>query len=228
MSNRSSSPCNVSIGVDLGDKRSRVAVLERGGEVREELTLPTTRTAFRKFFSSLEPARVVMEAGTHSAWLSDLLGELRHETVVANSRQAGVLLAASGRKNDKLDALALAGFGLDSVFLLRPIKHRSREAQIDLMTVRARDSLVRARTSLINAVRAHVKVLGDRIPSSSSAAFHKKARQSLPQEVATALSPLIDQIENLRVFGATTKRSKSSLRSTPRRVDFERSAVSAL
>ena len=197
MSNRNHKPCDVSIGVDLGDKRSHVAVLKRGGEIVLERTIASTRGAFRKFFSAQKPVRVVMEAGTHSAWASELVGELGHEPVVANAQRAGVLLRSSGRKSDKLDALGLAGFGLDSVFLLKPIEHRKRAAQIDLMTIRARDSLVRARTSLINAVRSHAKVLGERIATSSSAAFHKRARESLPEELSAALSPVIDQIEQL-------------------------------
>ena len=92
MSNRTHNSVEVSIGVDLGDRRSHLAVVRRGGEVIEERPLPSTREAFSKYFSSQEPARVVMEAGTHSAWASELVRDLGHEPVVANARRAGVLL----------------------------------------------------------------------------------------------------------------------------------------
>ena len=197
MSNRNHKSCDVSIGIDLGDKRSYVAVLTRGGEIVLERTLASTRLAFRKFFSAQDSARVVMEAGTHSAWASELARELGHEPVVANAERAGVLLRSSGRKSDKLDALGLAGFGLNSVFLLRPIKHRGREAHVDLITIRARDSLVRARTALINAIRSHAKVLGERVTSGSAEVFHKRARESLPEEIVTVFLPVIEQIEQL-------------------------------
>jgi hypothetical protein len=37
---------------------------------------------------------------------------------------------------------------------LRPIRHRSEEAQKDLLTIRIRAALVEARTKLVNAARA--------------------------------------------------------------------------
>jgi hypothetical protein len=47
--------------------------------------------------------------------------------------------------------------------LLRPIRDRSQEAQMDLMVIRARAALVKARTSLINPVRGFTKATGDRL-----------------------------------------------------------------
>ena len=47
--------------------------------------------------------------------------------------------------------------------LLRPIRHRSEQAQMDLMVVRACAAQV-ARTSLVNTVRGLAKSVGERLP----------------------------------------------------------------
>ena len=52
------------VGIDLGDKRSNLYVLDPEGELIEETRIPTTESAFRRKFASLPPCRVAMEAGT--------------------------------------------------------------------------------------------------------------------------------------------------------------------
>ncbi len=75
------------VGLDLGDKRSNVFMLDQGGELIEEARIPTAEPAFRRKFASLPPCRVAMEAGTHSRWASRLLEQLGHEVLVANPRR---------------------------------------------------------------------------------------------------------------------------------------------
>jgi hypothetical protein len=60
------------VGLDLGDKRSNVFVLDQDGQPIEETRIPTTEPAFRRKFASLPPCWVAMEAGTHSRWASRL------------------------------------------------------------------------------------------------------------------------------------------------------------
>jgi transposase len=139
----------------------------------------------------------VCEAGTHSPWVSALLEELGLNVIVANPICAGRALAANGRKNDQLDALTLASFGLESLRLLRPIKHRNRSAQDDLTVIRARDAVVRCRTSLINAVRGLVKSSGYRLTNCSAPAFHHKVASQVPDELKPAILPLLAQIEHM-------------------------------
>ena len=47
--------------------------------------------------------------------------------------------------------------------LLAPLAHRKEETQADLVVMRARDALVKARTMLINSVRSQVKSIGGRL-----------------------------------------------------------------
>ncbi|WP_348269341.1 hypothetical protein P8936_09480 [Edaphobacter paludis] len=48
----------------------------------------TTAKALEKWFTDIPPARVAMEAGTHSIWISEQFQELGHEVIVANVRES--------------------------------------------------------------------------------------------------------------------------------------------
>ena len=57
------------------------------------------------------------------------------------------------RKSDRRDAQMLARIGRLDPALLYPVRHGTAEAQEDLLRIKLRDSLVRARVALINSVR---------------------------------------------------------------------------
>src|SRR6516225_10559812 len=127
-------------------------------------------------FQGLPSARVVLEVGTHSAWVRELISGCGHEVLVANPR----LMEGSKRrkrKNDRIDANKLARLGRVDPQSLHPMQHRSREVRQDLVVLRARDALVAARTELINTTRGLVKSLGTRLPKSSSPSFAQKAEE---------------------------------------------------
>jgi len=128
------------VGLDLGDKRSNVFILDQEGELIEETRLPTTEPAFRRKFTSLPPCRVAMEMGTHSRWASRLLEQLGHEVLVVNPRKLR-LIYGSPRKADEADAENLARLARLDPPLLSPIRHRGPEAQAHLSMIRPRDSL---------------------------------------------------------------------------------------
>src|SRR5947209_10441561 len=97
-------------------------------------------------------SRIALETGTHSPWVSRLLTEIGYEAIVAHSRNVR-LIGESRRKDDRLDAQALARLARIDPKLLSPIQHRSAQAQADLSVIRARYALVRARTALVCAAR---------------------------------------------------------------------------
>ena len=47
----------------------------------------TSPEAFERRFASEEPMRIAIGTGTHSPWVSRLLGECGHEVLVANARK---------------------------------------------------------------------------------------------------------------------------------------------
>ena len=155
----------VTIGLDVSDRYSQIFGVDDEGEVIEEGRLPTTPTALRRCFSGMDAARIVLEVGTHSPWMSRLLVELGHEVLVANPR---ALHRKSEDRNDAIDAESLARWGRSDPRMLRPVKHRGEDTQVDLAHVRSRDQLVGTRTKLINHVRRAVKSMGSRIPKCSA------------------------------------------------------------
>ena len=79
----------LTVGVDLGDRWSQYCILGLEGETLAEGQLRTTLEDVREFFQALTVARVVMEVGTHSAWMQDVITEWGHELPVANPRVPG-------------------------------------------------------------------------------------------------------------------------------------------
>src|SRR5579885_1582926 len=136
----------LTIGLDLGDKTSRYCALDEDGEVLFERSVATTKKGLTQVFGALGRCRVALEVGTHSPWVSGLLKSLGHELIVANARQVK-LITQSSRKNDKLDAQSLARLARVDPQLLRPIQHRSEEAQQHLMMIRVRAGSRKRRAS---------------------------------------------------------------------------------
>jgi len=187
---------NVTVGLDLGDKVSRTCEIDAAGKIVKTAAVATTPGAIERYFGGRPRCRVVLEASTHSPWVSRQLEELGHEAVVANSSEV-YGKGRRKRRNDRLDAEFLARQGRADVELLHPIQHRSEEAQQDLELLRARDQLVQARTKLINHVRGTVKSLGGRIRKCSAEAFAKQAAQQLPEALRPCLSALLEVIADL-------------------------------
>jgi len=187
---------NVTVGLDLGDKVSRTCEIDAGGKIVKRAAVATTPGAIERYFGGRPRCRVVLEASTHSPWVSRQLEALGHEAVVANTSEV-YGKGRRKRRNDRLDAEFLARQGRADVELLHPIRHRSAEAQEDLALLRARDQLVQARTKLINHVRGAVKSLGGRISKCSAEVFARRAAQQLPTSLRPCLSPLLEVIAEL-------------------------------
>jgi transposase len=66
----------MTIGIDLGDVWSNYCILNEEGEVVDRGRFRTSPKAVEKWFTDLPPARVAMEAGTHSIWISEQLQDL--------------------------------------------------------------------------------------------------------------------------------------------------------
>ena len=186
----------LTVGVDLGDQWSNYCILGLEGETLAEGQLRTTREEVAAFFGALTAARVIIEVGTHSAWVREVVVGCGHEVLVANPRLMDGAKRRK-RKNDQIDAHKLARLGRIDPQSLYPIEHRSTEVRQDLVVLRARDALVTVRTQLINTTRGLVKSMGARLPKCSSPSFPKKVEEALPAEVREALLPLVRLAEEL-------------------------------
>src|SRR6266576_1258991 len=106
----------------------------------------------------------------HSRWVSQLLSELGHEVIVANARELRAI-TGSDRKSDRVDAEKLAQYARVDRRILRPLRHRGEEAQVDMLVLRGRAVLVKTRTQIVNSVRGMVKSFGYRMPTCSTEKF---------------------------------------------------------
>ena len=189
---------NLTIGIDLGDKKSQVCVVDGAGEIVQEGAVRMRREAWVVFLKKYPGARVAMEVGTHSPWLSRFITDLGHEVFVANpSAVNGGRRRRRRKRNDKLDAQKLARLARIDPGLLKPIRHRGEQAQVDLAVLQSRDVLVKARTKLINHVRGSVKAIGARLPRCSADAFGKHMVKEIPEVLEPALGPVLRQIAAL-------------------------------
>lgn len=186
----------ITIGMDLGDKVSCYCLLNSGGDIVKEGKLATTRQAMAQTFGAMKRCRIAIEVGGHSPWVSRCLRQLGHSPIVANARQVK-LISQSSRKDDKLDARTLARLARVDPELLRPIRHRSEEAQMDLMSIRVRAALVEQRTALINTARGLTKSVGERMAACDSDQVSVERMRDLPEPLQDALRPLLEQIESL-------------------------------
>ncbi len=68
---------------------------------------------------------------------------------------------------------------------------------MDLGIIKARDILVKTRTTLTAHVRAAVKSVGKRISKCNTECFHVRATEEMPPELAPVLEPVIKSIEDI-------------------------------
>jgi transposase len=186
----------LTIGLDLGDRNSWYCVVDEAGQIQLEQRVRTTAKALQEVFSTMPRSRIALEIGTHSPWISRMLSDLGHEVIVANARKVR-LIGESRKKDDRLDAQTLARLARIDPELLYPVKHRSAQAQADLMVIRARAGLVRARTGLVNAARGLAKSYGERLLGCNVRNMNPEKAVELSPELQAALKPLLSAIEEL-------------------------------
>lgn len=195
-----SAPLPMTVGLDLGDRKSRYCLRDAAG-ILEEGTLAMSPGGMRRGLCRLVSRgaqRVVLEVGNQSAWVSRLAVELGLEALVANPRRLR-LITHDMRKSDQRDARVLADIGQVRPELLSPVEHRGEQTQADLTVVRTRSSLVEGRTALVNEVRHRLKSLGVRVPRCSPEAFPRRAGPLVPEALRDTLEGTLTLITRFTI-----------------------------
>jgi transposase len=190
------------IGIDLGDRKHVVCVLDGDGEVVEKETIKSDRVELKRLSEEYPGSRTIMECGAQSPWISRCLAGHGMEVVVANPRKVRAIWEAEYKSDDR-DAEMLARIGRVDVKLLRPIRHGSEEAQKQMLAMKMRDTLVRRRRDIINTIRGTLKALGYRVSNPDSARFHKIVLDEVPGDQHHVIEPLV---KVLAVITAEVKR----------------------
>jgi transposase len=189
-------PAGSTIGMDIGDRWTHVAVIGPDGELWAEDRVASREPEVRSWLSRLPASVVAMEVGTHSRWMAKVGRDCGHTVYVANPRQLR-LIYGGDNKHDRLDARNLARLARVDWRLMKPIEHRPDEEQADLARIAVRESLVDMRTQGVNLVRGMVKAAGGRIVDCSAEAFPGKAKEQIPEGLKSSLGPMLEQVEVL-------------------------------
>jgi len=187
------------IGLDLGDRKHAVCVLGANGTIFKEETIANTRSSLAALSRRHPGALVVMEVGMQSPWISRFFTALGHRVLVANPRKVRAIYQ-NDRKSDRNDAVMLAKLARADESLLCPIQHGTEQAQLDLIQIKQRDTLVRQRVNIITSVRFMLKSLGIRTKSPKTSYFAPHVRRELQGEhdgILKRIEPSLKALDSL-------------------------------
>jgi transposase len=187
---------SITIGVDVGDRRSHFCELDEAGEVVRRGDFRTTPAGLKKTLADQAGATVAFETGSHALWIRREVEAAGCTALEANPRQVR-LIYGSHTKNDRLDAENLARLARLDAELLKPVQARRDQDQRDLAGIKARDLLVRMRASAANFVRGVIKPFGARLPKCGVETLPKRALEHLPPVLRATLQPVLETMAEL-------------------------------
>jgi transposase len=187
------------IGVDLAKNVFQVHCVDGHGKV--VITRQLRRKQVIEFFGKLPPCLVGMEAcGTAHHWARELT-KLGHTVRMMPPSYVKGYVKRS--KNDAADAAAICEAVTRPSMRFVPVK--TPEQQAALMLHRTRDLLIRQRTQLINALRAHLSELGlvaekgrEGVAELAAIVSDETNHQCLPVAMKQALQALLYQLSALQ------------------------------
>jgi transposase len=182
------------IGFDIAKHVFQVHAADNGGQAVAQIRL--RRAQVLDYFRSLPPCLVGMEAcATAHHWARELMA-LGHD--VRLMPPGYVKAYVKRNKTDAADAEAIAEAVTRPTMRFVPVK--SAESQAMLMLHRARELLVRQRTMLANAVRAHLAEFGIIAPQGIHR-VEKLATQvhdpAVPPIARDALMLIVDELASI-------------------------------
>ena len=142
------------IGLDIAKNVFQVHGIDASEKVvvRKQLR----RSQILAFFKALSPCLIGMEACATAHYWARELTKLGHEVRLMPAKDVKAYVKRN--KNDAADAEAICEAVRRPT--MRFVQAKSAEQQGQLMQHRTRDLLIRQRTQLINALRAHMAELG--------------------------------------------------------------------
>ena len=187
------------IGVDLAKNVFQVHGVDSKGNI--VITRQLRRKQVIEFFGKIPPCLVGMEAcGTAHHWARELT-KLGHTVRMMPPSYVKGYVKRS--KNDAADAAAICEAVTRPSMRFVPIK--TAEQQAALMLHRTRDLLIRQRTQLINALRAHLAELGlvaekgrEGVVELAAIVSDESNSHVLPSAMKQALQVVLDQLTALQ------------------------------
>lgn len=183
--------------IDLHVKHTWIRIVTAEDVVVVEKKVPTTRASLLDVFGRLAPARMLIESSTDSEWVAQVIEACGHEALVV---APGYALMYGHRdkqiKTDRRDVVALTVANRHGIYRLA---HRvSTEQRQRRQALRGREQLVRARTQLINLLRAQLRQEGYRLPGCGAERVTSRyATLSVDAALHAVLVPIITALETL-------------------------------
>ena len=184
------------IGIDLGDKKHIAVLFDENGKESKPFSIPNTREGLNKTLTKHPGCTVVMEAGTHSPWISRLVESCGCKAHVGQPRKLRAIWDADD-KSDERDARMLGRLYRFDPNMVPPVFHRGERAQVDLALIKSRNQLKESRQSLVNYARCTVKSFGERLSSCGSVSFATKTWDEVPEALHSALEGVYASIRTL-------------------------------
>jgi transposase len=196
------------IGLDIAKNVFQVHGIDAAEKVvvRKQLR----RSQVLAFFAALPPCLVGMEACATAHYWARELTKLGHRVRLMPAKDVKAYVKRN--KNDAADAAAICEAVRRPTMRFVPVK--SAEQQAQLMQHRARDLLMRQRTQLINAVRAHMAELGISAPQGREGI--KQLLAIVADEEDTRLP--VDARASLMVLAAQLQAMQTTIGSLERRI----------
>src|SRR5438445_12369380 len=202
------------IGLDIAKNVFQVHGIDAAEKVVVSRQL--RRGQMMKFFAALPPCLIGMEACASAHYWARELTKLGHEVRLMPAKDVKAYVKRN--KNDAADAEAICEAVRRPT--MRFVGVKSAEQQGQLMQHRRRDLLMRQRTQLINALRAHLAEFGVTAAQGdkgvkellSIVADEKDAR--LPTDARASVIGLAAQLQAVQtLIGSIEKRIKTQHRS---------------
>ena len=182
--------------IDLHLRRCQIRIVTAEGQVVCDRQVPTTAEALTAFFGPRAPMPVLLEAGTESEWVAQVVEACGHEAIVADPNYTLMYGARQRIKTDRRDAAALAEACRRGIY--RRAHRVSAEQRRTRRDLRIREQLVRVRTQTINLLRAQLRQEGYRLGRGGSEGVVTRYRRlTLSEPLRTAVAPLIELLTHL-------------------------------
>jgi transposase len=185
----------IRIGLDTSKHVFQVHGVD--GSERVVLRRQLNRGQVEKFFASLAPTVIGLEACGASHYWARVLGDLGHEVCLLPPQYVKAYVKRG--KNDRIDAAAICEALSRPSMRFVPVKSADEQAAAMLLSVR--DLLVKQRTMLVNAIRSHAAefgVIGAKGVGRISEVL-ARARESLPRLAWDLLAVLAGQFAVLEI-----------------------------
>ena len=195
------------VAIDLGSKESQVCVRSADGTILVEKKHPTRTLS--KLMERWPESRVVLETSSEAFRIADQARRAGHQVRVVPStlsKQLGV--GERGIKNDLRDARKLSEV---SCRIDLPSVHiPSEEARESRSVIRSRETLIEARTKMVNHVRGWMRTQLRTVRRGSTETFPARVREraveegaTIPPHIEDALA-VIDVMSNAAFFGSAS------------------------